>query len=300
MATQSLAPDTLLVQTNLTGALSTIQDDPDLALGTDTSWMEATSDSTAVDLRVGFPTPSGSVTAGATQTLKAKVRKSAALGNAGSAALELWEAGASKVVGAAVTVSDEIGVVLTLTFTDASLADKSGAGVELRVVGTQSGGKTTDRRVIDVAAAEWDVVYDVAVAPAVSGTAVVVGGGSPAPAVGRTASAAGVVAGGGDVSAVAVKAASSASQVAGGGAAAPTGTAGVTAPALSGAAVVAGGGTPVPTGTSGAVAPAVSDVAVVAGGGASRFPVGSQPSCCLTSRRWLTLNRMCRWADPWR
>ncbi len=246
MATQSLAPDTLLVQTNLTGSLAAIQDDPDLALGTDLTWLEATSDSSNVDLRVGFPTPAGNLTAGATQTLKTKVRKSAALGTAGTTNLELWEAGTSKVVGPGVAVTDETGVVLTLTFTDVDLVDKTGVDAELRVVCIAPGGSPSNRRVIDVGAAEWDVVYDEAVAPAVSGTAVVAGGGAAAPAARRTASAAGVVAGGGGVSAAAVKAASSASQVAGGGHAVPTGTAGVTAPALSGAATVAGGGKPAP------------------------------------------------------
>jgi hypothetical protein len=62
-------PDAALVQTNLTGALSTVQDDPD---NPDVNWMTSAG---AIELRVSFPSPTGTPIAGAKlQTFRIRVR----------------------------------------------------------------------------------------------------------------------------------------------------------------------------------------------------------------------------------
>ena len=63
-----LAPDAILTQTNLTGSISTVQDDPDSADGT---WMTGGG---AVVLRVSFPTPYSNLLPGYTQTFKIRAR----------------------------------------------------------------------------------------------------------------------------------------------------------------------------------------------------------------------------------
>lgn len=66
------APDTLAVQTNLTGAVTDIDDDPD---SPDGLWLTASGSSTA---RVTFPTPTGSPTVGAgLQNFRVLLRKNA-------------------------------------------------------------------------------------------------------------------------------------------------------------------------------------------------------------------------------
>lgn len=52
----ALPPDVILVETNLSGAVANIQDDPDTA---DTQWVIATGPVVAVELRTSFPTPPG-------------------------------------------------------------------------------------------------------------------------------------------------------------------------------------------------------------------------------------------------
>jgi hypothetical protein len=51
---QNLAPDAIITQTSLTGAVTTIQDDPE---SPDANWMAASSNTAATTLRVSFPTP---------------------------------------------------------------------------------------------------------------------------------------------------------------------------------------------------------------------------------------------------
>lgn len=54
------------------------------------------------------------------------------------------------------TVLSGTGTVLTLGWDAAQLADATGAAVELRVVGTASGGGKKDKRTVEVGAAAWD------------------------------------------------------------------------------------------------------------------------------------------------
>jgi hypothetical protein len=68
--TARLAPDGILTQTNLTGALTDIQDDPD---SPDANYMNGVS-GTSSTLRVSFPTPTQSLVAGFTQEFRVRIR----------------------------------------------------------------------------------------------------------------------------------------------------------------------------------------------------------------------------------
>jgi hypothetical protein len=63
MPTERQSPDALLVQTGLVGAVTAIQDDPD---SPDANWLTASpTNNNATVCSVSFPTPSGTLTAGA-------------------------------------------------------------------------------------------------------------------------------------------------------------------------------------------------------------------------------------------
>jgi hypothetical protein len=67
-AEQSLAPDAILTQTNITGALSDINESPDASDGV---WMDG---SGAIVLRVSFPTPTTNLVSGFSQRFRIRVR----------------------------------------------------------------------------------------------------------------------------------------------------------------------------------------------------------------------------------
>lgn len=68
---ERLSPDASLTQTNLTGALSVIQDDPDTP---DANWMTSAG---AVVLRVSFPSPAANLVAGFAQEFRVRLRPGA-------------------------------------------------------------------------------------------------------------------------------------------------------------------------------------------------------------------------------
>jgi len=65
---QQLFPDAILTQTNISGAVTDIDDDPD---SPDANWMTG---SGAVTLRVSFPAPTSDLVAGFTQEFRIRVR----------------------------------------------------------------------------------------------------------------------------------------------------------------------------------------------------------------------------------
>ena len=67
-AAQQLAPDAILTQTNITGAVGDIDEDPD---SPDANWMAGTG---AIVLRVSFPTPDSDLVGGFPQEFRVRVR----------------------------------------------------------------------------------------------------------------------------------------------------------------------------------------------------------------------------------
>ena len=144
----TLIPDTLLQQDNLTGALSTIQDDPD---SPDANWMTALDNNTTSLVRVGFPTPSNTLSGA--QEFKALVRKMGGTGSP-SAFVGLFENGTF--------VSDNSGDSITgdtiITHSWDASAISNPANVECRVYGSPSGGGPSVRAALEVGAIEWNAV----------------------------------------------------------------------------------------------------------------------------------------------
>lgn len=156
MATQRLSPDAILLQTNLSGVVSAIQDDPD---SPNASWLTAIDDSDDINLRVSFPTPTESPVAGAgLQEFKTWLRASGPGVNP-DARLEVWESGVSRFVGPDVSVGSTSGELVSLFWNASVLTVPSGAGVELRIFGDAGGVIVTDPfDTIEVGAVEWNVV----------------------------------------------------------------------------------------------------------------------------------------------
>ena len=159
MATETLAPEALLDQTNLTGTVADIDDDPD---SPDGNWLTEVDDGDDSICRVSFPSPSGNLTTGAgLQEFRAWIRRSqTAGGNDPTVDLELYEAGTLVTqISLGTTVTSTTGVILAGTWDASALAAVSGVDVECRIVGHRSGGAPGSRRTIEVGAVEWNVDY---------------------------------------------------------------------------------------------------------------------------------------------
>jgi len=150
MALQVLAPDAILLQTNLVGAVTDI-DEP---VGSpDASWLTAASATVASILRVSFPSPSAGLRTGAgLQQFRVWVRKLNFSGTP-TATIELWQAGVlTATLLAATNVTSPTGQLLTATWDATGV---TAADVELRITGTV-GGSGGNRSTIEVGAVEWN------------------------------------------------------------------------------------------------------------------------------------------------
>lgn len=67
-AYQTLSPDAIATQTNITGAVTDIDEDPD---SPDAAWMDGTG---AIVLRVTFPTPAANLLTTYTQEFRVRIR----------------------------------------------------------------------------------------------------------------------------------------------------------------------------------------------------------------------------------
>lgn len=126
-----ISPDAIISQTNLTGAVADIQDDPE---SPDANWLTANSLDNTV-LHVSFPTPNGPLEPGADlQTFRVWARKTTSVNTSPLLHAYLYEGGVQKADLGTATVTSDTGQVVEFTWDAASLADVSGADVELRVV----------------------------------------------------------------------------------------------------------------------------------------------------------------------
>lgn len=154
MAQERLAPDAILAQTELSGAVAAIDDDPD---SPDADWLTASGNNVDTDVRVSFAAPADPPTTGAgLQEFRARVRQFDE-GQSGTptARLELWENGALVRAGSDASVPDG-GLTLAFTWDAAELGTADGSLVECKVVGTKSGGSPSTRNTVEVGAVEWN------------------------------------------------------------------------------------------------------------------------------------------------
>ena len=160
MAQERLAPDALLEQTNLSGTVADIDDDPD---SPDGAWLTAPGSNNNTTARVSFPLPSGVPTIGTgLQEFRVLVRKTNHSTNP-TCDVELYESG----VLVATLINDQAisstsGVVLSGAWNANLLTGSDGGNVECRVTGTVGGGS------LEVGAVEWNAEIDTA-APSGSG-----------------------------------------------------------------------------------------------------------------------------------
>ena len=154
MTSERLAPDAILVQTNLTGTVADIDDDPDAP---DANWLTASGNNANTDVRGSFPSPTGSPTVGADlQAFRVQVRQFDT-GQTGTptARIELWENGALVRAGPAVDVTGA-GQVIAFTWNASEIATADGSLVECKVIGAKSGGPPGARNAVEIGAVEWN------------------------------------------------------------------------------------------------------------------------------------------------
>lgn len=169
MATETKAPDSLLTQTNLSGALSDV-------LTQDGNWLTASSNNSNSVMAVSFPSPTGNpntgtdvqnfsleyrVTAnGSSVDFNAYLRENGTRINGGTA-IDTWSSTSTTAV------TREIPWDATL------LGTADGSLVELEVVAVKSGGSPANRTTGEFGFVDWDVDYAVGATTydqAVSGT----------------------------------------------------------------------------------------------------------------------------------
>lgn len=144
MPSYRLAPDAILVQTNLVGLVTVIQDDPDTP---DALWLTASSTSTPSDLRVSFPTPTEGTPSGA-QECRFRVRKVGGV-NTPVATVEVYD-GSTLIASATANVTTS--QVISLPWTGTG----DGTQIEARVFSDTQGGKASSKSTIEVGAVEWN------------------------------------------------------------------------------------------------------------------------------------------------
>lgn len=156
-AAERQSPDALLIQTNLTGTVAAIQDDPD---SPDANWLTYITNNVNTVTRVSFPTPTGNPTVGADlQQFKIWVRKQPGTGNP-TVSISLYENGALVAeIMAATSVTSLTGQLFSATWNASLLGTADGSLVECYIFGDAVGGAPATRATVEVGAVEWNVDY---------------------------------------------------------------------------------------------------------------------------------------------
>ena len=158
MATERKAPDgVVFILTNLSGAFTDVQDDPD---SPDGLWLAASGNNDNNDVRASFSTPTGDPTVGVgLQEFRILVRQiDEGQGGTPDGRIELWEDGTLIRAGADTPVPDG-GIVLSFPWNANEIGTPDGSLVECKVVGVKSGGSPGNRNTIEVGAISWNVDF---------------------------------------------------------------------------------------------------------------------------------------------
>jgi hypothetical protein len=143
------APDAILALVNLSGPVTSIDDDPD---SPDANWLTTSNNNADTECQVSFPTPGGNLQAGADlQEFRVQVDKWDGTGTP-NARVELWENGALVRAGSDTPISGP--TVLSFTWNASEITNP--ADVECHVYGTKTGGAPSSRATVIVGAVEWN------------------------------------------------------------------------------------------------------------------------------------------------
>lgn len=155
MGTATYTPDAIVAQTNLTGTVADIQDDPD---NPDESWLLATTSGGTL-LQASFPTPANNLTG--TQEFKCYVRKNATLQNDVSFTISVAENGSTRGTSSTFTLTDtESPSLVSFQWNSALLTSLAGETVEIIVSQTGGdGGGPSSRRYLEIGAVEWNASF---------------------------------------------------------------------------------------------------------------------------------------------
>lgn len=170
MATEALAPDVLITQTNLTGAVTDIDESPDSPDGV---WLNEVDDALDTICHVSFGTPTGNPTTGAgLQSFRIYCRRSTTTGgNDPDLDIALYENGTLvSTLQTGVAITSLTGQLVTATWDASLLGTTDGSLVELYLIGNRSGGGPSARRTVEFDAVEWAVDYTLGTAHVGSGS----------------------------------------------------------------------------------------------------------------------------------
>lgn len=160
MAAERIAPDTLITQTNLSGSITDIDDDPD---SPDGNWLlEIAAPSVDTICLVGFASPVGTLTTGTgLQEFKAWVRRTVAIGaNMPTVDLALYESGVLvRSISTGTTITSTTGVLVTAVWDSSELAG-DGSNAEFEIIGQRNSGPPARRKTIEIGAVEWNATVD--------------------------------------------------------------------------------------------------------------------------------------------
>lgn len=157
MAQERLAPDAIAEQTNLTGVIGDIQDDPDVPDG---NWWAASDHGADTVAHLGFPTPTGNPTPGANlQEFRVYARRSRSKNNKPSIEIKVMEGGIEKATSGLLLVNSLTGEVFSFTWDITGFSFPNGIAVEIYIFGDASGGNPANRETVEVGAVEWNCEY---------------------------------------------------------------------------------------------------------------------------------------------
>ena len=161
MANETLSPDGIVEQTNLTGSLSDITDDPD---SPDANWLTYNTETSDTVLRVNFPTPTDDLTLGADlQEFRILWRPTS--GNTPDRVqVHLYNSGTIVTANLVDITNPNSQQVLSATWdaTDLPEAVRHGAGVQVRIVTTADTSPGSQISTGEIGAVEWNVTYSTA------------------------------------------------------------------------------------------------------------------------------------------
>ena len=164
MATERQSPDSLISSTGFSSCVnSDLTSDPDSG---DANFCVANSNNVNTETHNSYPTPTGNPTVGVDlQEHKCEVRQFDGGQTATpKARIELWENGLLIRAGTDTDVTSSVSQVIAFTWNANELVTADGSLVEIKVIGTKSGGAPGARNSVDVGGVEWNVDFTVATA----------------------------------------------------------------------------------------------------------------------------------------